>query len=147
MEDITLEQLQDLQEPFYHYGLINAHAPNKHDVVTIHELFPHANAIEVSSVVSTGCGRAAVGDVVAAIIDGEMQVGELLLNFSVDGSCYSIVAMWERVADGAGNRSWAKFEVAHVPSLIHSMDIDCALTVALTGDKRFAHALLFPWLR
>ena len=148
MEDITLEQLKDMQHEWYHHGLIKPHLPNDGTKRMIMEMFPGAQEILTSHTVSNGSGRMSVGDVVAARDDeGNIIVGELLLNFSMDDSCCSVMAPWKRVEDAAPNSCWAKFQIMRKPELVLSSNLDCALTFAATANKEAASVLLPTWLR
>ena len=63
----------------------------------------------------TGCngGQVYPGDVVYCLVDGAVQLGELLLTVGVEGSgLHSLISLWQR--DGAMEpaQAWVKFTVS-----------------------------------
>ena len=95
VEEITLEQLQNLEEvEWLHCGLVNPGKPPRHTGRALHEL--GATSAETSPKYKAGFGFVHTGDAVFLRDTDEACIGEVIVLFQQDGVVYVLAAPWER---------------------------------------------------
>ena len=139
IEEITCHQIWELKQSFFMDDVVAK--PTGRTLLALREIFPTAidGAFTLHNKVKCNGGAFSSGDVVALIINGELEVGELLCTVEVsasDGSSsmYSIISRWSKT----GNVSHSWMEVTVSDEHTSKIDTDCVdtvLTYRMAGDR------------
>ena len=118
VEEITCHQLWELQQPF-----VGAHTeakPTGRLQRTLSTLFSGCQDFLILNQIDCNGGSFSAGDVVSCVLDGRVQLGELLVTVAVQGGpAYCFISLWQ--PDPASiDEDWRNFivdreNVAQVP--------------------------------
>jgi hypothetical protein len=145
IEEVTCHQCWELTLPFF-LAYDMATPRGERQLAPLRELFPHVpdDGFTLVSHLKVNGGQASSGDVVSALHDGTVIVGELLLSVGVEGTLYSFVSAWQLVDEGAAVAGWGKYRVrddAYVR--LQTSSLDTVFTYAKSSDGSVAH-VYFP---
>ena len=120
IEEITCHQLWELRQPFF--SVCRTAKPRGRMLLPLRELFPAVadKDFVILNDISANGGSINAGDVVSCVIDGHVQLGELLVTAaSADGPAYSFISLWQP-DPGSKDSDWRNFivsreEVTQVP--------------------------------
>lgn len=141
IEEVTCHQCWELTLPFF-LAYDMAAPRGERQLAPLRELFPNVpdNGFTLVSHLKCNGGQVSAGDVVSALHDGNMIVGELLLSVGVDGTLYSFVSTWELVDEDAG---WAKCRVRNDAYVkLQTSSLDTVFTYCKSSDGSVAHLYL-----
>jgi hypothetical protein len=120
VEEVTCHQLWELRQAFV--GAHTAAQPKGRVLTTLLEIFPGVDSEDLLVLNSINCngGAFSAGDVVSCVLDGRVQLGELLVTAAVQhGPAYCFISLWQ--PDPAStDEDWRNFfvsreNVAQVP--------------------------------
>ncbi|CAE8602384.1 unnamed protein product [Polarella glacialis] len=142
IEEITCHQMWELKQPFF---LACATArPRGKILYPLREMFPGVDddAFVVVNDMCVNGGRVCAGDVVSCLVDGQAQLGELLLNIAVQMpasyTVYSVIALWQSDPNESTADIWRKFRVSkeNVVKLESNTSIDTVFTYRMAVDQQ-----------
>ena len=141
LEEVTLQHLHDMQEPWIAVGLVNAHPPTKRLAESMSDLYgPYANVLQSRSTRVNNRVFIA-GDIAAVRIDGHTEVGQMHFHVAIDGvpkTCVTIFAAAPRPSDSDWSRTYQR---THDVVIIDS----ACLVASLTYLESAGHvAVLMP---
>ncbi len=118
IEDITSHQVWELGLPFF--MAFSTSKPRGKMFWALHELFPGVPDACFSLHTQLKCngGRCCNGDVISCLVDGVLEVGELLMTVGLedqeDLSMFCILSIWKRVPSPASDEvmGWVAYETS-----------------------------------
>ena len=144
IEEVTCHQCWELKLPFFlAYDMSTPRGDRQ--LAPLRELFPHVpnDGFTLVSHLKVNGGQASAGDVVSALHDGTMIVGELLLSVGVDDTLFSFVSTWQLVDEDAPDAGWSKYRVRDdVYVRLPTSSLDTVFTYAKSSDGSIAHLFL-----
>jgi len=150
IEDITCHQMWELKQDFS--MAMKTSFPRGRILYALREIFPGVGDAAFTLISGTSCngGQVCTGDIVSCLVDGAVQLGELLLTVGVKGSgTHSIISLWQ--VDGAIEpaQAWVKFKVSdeHVVKVNTADSVDTVYTHRMADDRRSCAVYLPPEVR
>ena len=147
IEEITCHQMWELSQPFF--LAFSSARPRGRICWALQEAFPGVDddAFTLVSDICCNGGRACHGDIVSCLMEGTMELGELLISVAVkDLGMYSLVALWE--FEAAGPDAWVKAKVSDERVVkLETASIDTVFTLRMADDRRSAMVFLPPETR
>jgi hypothetical protein len=150
IEDITCHQMWELKQEFF--MAMKTSFPRGRSLYALREIFPGVDDAAFTLISGTSCngGQVCTGDIVSCLVDGAVQLGELLLTVGVKGSgTHSIISLWQ--VDGAIEpaQAWVKFKVSdeHVVKVNTEDSVDTVYTHRMADDRRSCAVYLPPEVR
>jgi predicted outer membrane repeat protein len=140
IEEITCHQLWELSQPFF--GVCNTAQARGNVLIPLMELFPgvDANDMFVLNNISGNGGAINAGDVVSCSIDGQAQLGELMVAVGVRGPAgayesYCVVSLWQPHPESA-DVVWPKYAVSRDNvKVVPLQHMDTVFTYRISADR------------
>jgi len=146
VEDVTCQQLFETSRPFMQSGQTDSKA-HPRALMVLRELHPgHADEdFTLHTQVQIDNGTARSGDAVLVARDGNRELGELLMSFSVQGretkATYSALGLW-RAMPLADDQAMAPYRVDDCAAVVLTSALQCACTHRLSQDRTLATVYL-----
>jgi len=101
----------------------------------LRELFPGVadKAFTLHSHIKCNGGQASGGDVVSCLVEGTIEIGELLMTVGVETELWSVFSFWERISLDA-DMTWATYLVKDSVCKVQTKNIDTVCTYRMSGD-------------
>jgi len=138
IEDITCHQIWENSLPFF-LAFSTSHPKGKM-FYALRELFPGVadEAFTLHNHLKCNGGQASAGDVVSCLVEGKIEIGELLMTVGVvEGSVatlWSILSLWKpRHTDEV---AWATYWVDDHVVKVHTKNIDTVCTYRMCDDRQ-----------
>ena len=137
IEKVTCHQLWELRQAFV--GAHTAAQPKGRILATLLEIFPGVDSEDLLVLNNINCngGSFSAGDVVSCVLDGRVQLGELLVTAAVQhGPAYCFISLWQP-DPAAIDEDWRNFfvsreNVAQVPLSL----VDTVFTYRMSSTRK-----------
>jgi hypothetical protein len=148
LEDVTLQQLKALKDPSFlgRDGLINAHVPSKRlSRAIVDTLAGYGTAFtgEITNAKSARVHNLRVysGDVVLAVVNGELRACEVYLLVALNGIAHVCISPWDR-DDPTPVPDRARWRVCDAPRLVPLTCVRASLIHTWTSTREHVITLL-----
>jgi hypothetical protein len=137
IEEITCHQLWELRQPFF--SVCRTAQPRGRMLLPLRELFPAAadKDFVLLNDISANGGSINAGDVVSCVIDGHVQLGELLVTVAVAGGpAYSLISVWQPDPESKDN-DWRNFLVSREDVIqVPLKSLDTVFTHRMSSNRQ-----------
>ena len=139
IEEITCHALWELSMPFW--GVCKTASVRGTMLIPLRELFPGVtdDCMTILNAVNGNGGGINSGDVVSCIVDGTMQLGELMISVGIRRAdvceSYSIVSLWKPHPE-SDDVAWPKYSVSRENvKLLPLQHLDTVFTHRMSVDR------------
>ena len=133
IEEITCHQIWENQLAFF--LAFSTSYPRKNMLPGLRELFPGVadKAFTLHNHIKCNGGEASAGDVVSCLVDGTVEIGELLMTVGVEAELWSVFSFWEH-SNMDADMTWATYLVKDNVVKVQTKDIDTVCIYRMSGD-------------
>jgi hypothetical protein len=146
IEEITCHQVWELSQPFF-MASRSAKARGK-ILIPLQEIYPAAEEFTILNRIRCNGGMCSSGDVISCLIEGQPQLGELLVTYGVKKTSgyavESIVALWKPAEHATQGQSWCNYLVSgENVAKVATKSLDTVFTYRMASDQKSC-AVYFP---
>jgi hypothetical protein len=139
IEEITCHQLWELSQPFW--GVCKSAQARGSILIPLREMFPDvpAESITILNGIKGNGGAINCGDVVSCVVDGHIQLGELMVAVGIRRAnayeSYCVVSLWQLHPESA-DVVWPKYAVSRENVKVLSLQyLDTVFTHSMSADR------------
>ena len=135
IEDITCHQIWENKLPFF--LSFSTSYPRKRMLPGLRELFPGVadKAFTLHNSIKCNGGQASGGDVVSCLVEGSIEIGELLMTVGMESELWSVFSLWEHSNIDA-DMTWRTYLVKDNVVKVQTKHIDTVCTYRMSGDGK-----------